>query len=77
MGNKNSGRKSAMSEFKDGCLLTMTTSWLLENFYKMTHQEKLEVALKIAPKGIAEKHDVKGNLILEVVNFKYEDSSTN
>ena len=75
-GNKNSGRKGAMEEFKDVCLLTMTTSWLLNNFKDFTKEEKMKVALAIAPKGISEKHDVKGELILEVVNFKYIDENS-
>lgn len=61
-GNKNSGRKSTMEEFKNGCLLTMTTSWLINNWARFNDDQKMEVALKIAPKGIADKHEHSGAL---------------
>jgi hypothetical protein len=49
------GRKSGYEEFKDGTLLGMTTSWLIANWYGFTKEEKMKVALIIAPKGITDK----------------------
>lgn len=54
------GRKNKYEEFKDGCLLTMTTSWLINNFSTFTKEEKMKVALAICPKGIVQK--IEGNI---------------
>lgn len=63
-----SGRKSSIEEFKDKTLLTMTTSWLLANFYKFTKEEKLRVSLAIAPKAISDKVEHSGSISGTTIN---------
>lgn len=57
-----SGRKSLKEEWDDNQLLGMCTSWLVRHFDSFTKEEKMKVALTIAPKGITEKHEHSGNL---------------
>lgn len=56
------GRKNKYEEFKDGCVLTMTTNWILQNFYTMSNEDKLKVSLAIVPKSIVQKVDMKADI---------------
>lgn len=73
------GRKTKYEEFKDGCLLTMTTSWLLNNFPTFTKEEKMRVALAICPKGIVQKVEANVNFtaktILDAVQEAHKQSN--
>ena len=55
------GRKSKMEEFGDGSVLTMTTAWIVANWYKFTHEEKMKVALAIVPRSITQKIEANVN----------------
>lgn len=57
-----SGRRSLKEEWDDHQLLQMCTSWLVRHFESFTKDEKMKVALAIAPKGITEKHEHSGTL---------------
>lgn len=57
-----SGRKNLKQEWDDNQLLKMCTSWLIRHFDTFTKEEKMKVALTIAPKGITEKHEHSGTL---------------
>ncbi len=61
------GRKSGYEEFKDGTLLGMTTSWLIANWYGFTKEEKMKVALIIAPKGITDKVQHVGVVDVKII----------
>lgn len=52
------GRTGKRSTIQDMSLLTMTTSWLVANWYSFTKEEKMKVALIIAPRGIADRKDI-------------------
>lgn len=56
------GRKSRYEEFQRGNLLALTTNWLIESWPTFTKDEKMKIALVIAPKGIVEKHQHSGEL---------------
>lgn len=70
-----SGRKSTLVEFKDNCILTMTTSWLIENFYKFTPEDKMKVALAIVPKSIVQKVDMKVSHAAEELIHRFNQAS--
>lgn len=53
------GRKKTVY---DSSLLGMTTEYLVSNWYSFTKEQKIEIALKIAPKGISDKHELTGSL---------------
>lgn len=62
--NKTAKRKliQEVKAFQDLTLLEMTTQWLIANWYKFNNDEKLKIALIIAPKGISDKHEHSGSL---------------
>lgn len=57
-----SGRKNLKQEWDDNQLLNMCTSWLINHFDEFTKEEKIKIAMSIAPKGITEKHEHSGAL---------------
>lgn len=61
------GRKSGYEEFKNGSLLGMTTSWLIANWYSFSKDEKMKVALIIAPKGITDKVQHTGAIDVMII----------
>ena len=68
-----SGRKSRYEEFKRGNLLQITTNWLCENFNSFTKEEKLRVALTIAPKGVSDKLEVEGMTQKAIIVIRSRD----
>lgn len=52
--------------FKKKCALAMTTSWYIANFYKLTPAQKFQASMVLVPKGISDKHEVKGNVSLGI-----------
>ena len=62
--NKTAKRRliSEVKAFQDLSLLEMTTQWLIANWYTFSKEEKMKVALIIAPKGISDKHEHSGSL---------------
>ena len=44
----------------------MTTSWYIANFYKLKPAQKFQAAMVLVPKGISDKHEVKGNVSLGI-----------
>lgn len=56
------GRTGKRPTMKDTGLLAMTTEYLVANWYTFTKEQKIEIALKIAPKGISDKHEHSGSL---------------
>lgn len=71
-----SGRKSGSEEFKDNCILTMTISWLIENFYKFTPEEKMKVALAIVPRSIVQKVEANVNFTAKTILDAVAQAST-
>ncbi len=66
-GNKNSGRKTRYEKIKEGDLLTICTTWLVDNFHTFEPEVKMKVALEIAKKGIVQK--VEANVTYSAKNI--------
>ena len=56
------GRTGKRSTIQDTSLLHMTTAWLVANWYTFSKEEKMKVALIVAPKGISDKHEHSGSI---------------
>lgn len=67
-----SGRKSRYEEVKQGNLLEVCTTWLVDNFHTFDKETKIKVAIEIAKKGIVQRIDANVNysakMIVEAVN---------
>lgn len=64
------GIKAKHDKFENKSLLDMTTSYLIANWYKFTHEEKLRIALPVALKGISDKHEHSGALTVKMESIK-------
>lgn len=58
--------------FQDLSLVEMTTQWLIANWYSFSKEEKMKVALTIAPKGISDKHEHSGSFNISEVLARME-----
>lgn len=67
-----SGRKSLKEEWNDTQLLQMCTSWLVRHFNEFNNEDKLKVALAIAPKGIVAKVEVSGEIDIYTMLKKFD-----
>ena len=68
-----SGRKSNYHEAKEGDLLKLCTEWIINNFDSFDKDTKVRVALDIAKRGIADKHEHSGTIFIDLAE-KLEDA---
>lgn len=54
-----------MDAFKHDCVLSLTTSWVINNWTRFKDDQKLKIALAVVPKGVTEKHEITGRLMHE------------
>jgi len=57
-----SGRKSNYQIARDGNLLDLCNTWLLDNFNSFDTKTKIRVAVEISKRGVQQNHNVTGEI---------------
>lgn len=78
-GNKNSGnrkgRPSRLQMVQQGDLLSVCTTWIIENFHTFDKETKIKVALQIASKGIVQKVEANVNYTAKTIMDEVQKAS--